>query len=91
MVNATPRPLYPGNDPVPIVQEARWVPGPVRMGAENLAHQRDSIPGPSSPTELSRPTTCDVKTITLSGVLYGHDARSQSTAQRDCGTKYLVP
>ena len=27
----------PGKDPVPIVQEAVWVPGPVWTGAENLA------------------------------------------------------
>jgi hypothetical protein len=27
----------PGKDPVPIVQEAGWAPGPVRTGAENLA------------------------------------------------------
>ena len=34
----TPRPLFtPGKDPVPIVQEARWTPGPVWTGAENLA------------------------------------------------------
>ena len=32
-----PRPLFtPGKDPVPIVQEARWAPGPVWTGAENL-------------------------------------------------------
>ena len=29
--------LYPGKDPVPIVQETGWAPGPVWMGAENLA------------------------------------------------------
>ena len=29
--------LYPGKDPVPIVQEAGWAPEPVRIGAENLA------------------------------------------------------
>jgi hypothetical protein len=28
----------PGKDPVPIVQEAGWAPGPVWRGAENLAH-----------------------------------------------------
>jgi hypothetical protein len=34
----TPRPLYSlERDPVPIVQEAGWAPGPVWMGAENLA------------------------------------------------------
>jgi hypothetical protein len=33
-----PRQLFtPGKDPVPIVQEARWDPGPVCTGAENLA------------------------------------------------------
>jgi hypothetical protein len=34
-----PRPgcFTPGNDPVPIVQEAGWVPGSVWTGAENLA------------------------------------------------------
>jgi hypothetical protein len=37
-VSVTPRPLFsPGKDPVPIVQEAGWVPGPVWTGAENLA------------------------------------------------------
>jgi hypothetical protein len=28
----------PGKDPVPIVQEAGWAPGPVWTGAENLTH-----------------------------------------------------
>jgi hypothetical protein len=33
-----PRPLFtPRKDPVPIVQEAGWTPGPVWTGAENLA------------------------------------------------------
>ena len=33
-----PRPLFtPGKDPVPIVQEAGWTPGPVWTDAENLA------------------------------------------------------
>jgi hypothetical protein len=31
------RTLPPGKDPVPIVQEAGWAPGPVWTGAENLA------------------------------------------------------
>ena len=34
----TPRPLFtPGKEPVPIVQEAGWVPEPVWTCAENLA------------------------------------------------------
>jgi len=33
-----PRPLFtPGKDPVPIVQEAGWAPGPVWTDAENIA------------------------------------------------------
>ena len=46
-----PRPgrFTPGKDPVPIVQEAGWVPGSVWTDAENLASHRDSIPGPSGP------------------------------------------
>ena len=33
-----------GKDPVPIVQEAGWAPGPVWRGGENLDPHRDSIP-----------------------------------------------
>ena len=32
-----PAGFTPGKDPVPIVQEAGWAPGPVWTGAENLA------------------------------------------------------
>ena len=32
-----PAAFTPAKDPVPIVQEAAWVPGPVWTGAENLA------------------------------------------------------
>ena len=36
-VSVTPQPLFtPGKDPVRIVQEAGWAPGPVWTGAENL-------------------------------------------------------
>jgi hypothetical protein len=37
-VSITPRPLFTtGKEPVPILQEAGWAPGPVWTGAENLA------------------------------------------------------
>jgi len=37
-VSVTPRPHFtPGKDPVPIIQEAGWAPGPIWTGAENLA------------------------------------------------------
>jgi len=47
MVNATPRPLYPRKDPVPIVQEAGWAPGLVWTDAENLS--RTGIRFPDRP------------------------------------------
>jgi hypothetical protein len=37
LVSTTPQPLYPGKDPVPIVQEAGWAPGPVWTCAKSLA------------------------------------------------------
>ena len=44
MVSIMPRPLFtPGKDAVPIVQEARWTPGPVWTGGNSRPH-RDSIP-----------------------------------------------
>jgi len=48
----------PGKDPVPIVQEVGWAPGPVWSGAENLSPngiRSPDRPGSSSvaiPTEL---------------------------------------
>jgi len=42
--SSTPRPHFtPGKDPVPIVQEAGWAPGPVWTGGKSRPH-RDSIP-----------------------------------------------
>jgi hypothetical protein len=38
VVNATPWPLYPRENPIPIVQEVVLAPGPVWTSAENLTH-----------------------------------------------------
>ena len=44
VVSRTPRPHFtPGKDPVPILQENGWAPGPVWMGGKSRPH-RDSIP-----------------------------------------------
>ena len=44
MVSSTPRPHFtPGKDPVPILQEAGWAPGPVWTGGKSRPY-RDSIP-----------------------------------------------
>ena len=39
----------PGKDPVLIVQEAGWAPGPFWTGCGKSRLNRDPIPGPSSP------------------------------------------
>ena len=61
VVSSTPRPHFtPGKEPVSILQEARWAPGPVWTGGKFRPH-RDSIsdrPARSSvaiPTELPGP------------------------------------
>ena len=44
-VSVTPRALFtPGKEPVPIVQEAGWAPGPIWTGAEDLAPTRIRSP-----------------------------------------------
>jgi len=44
VVSSTPRPHFtPGKDPVRILQEAGWAPGPVWTGGKSRPH-RDSIP-----------------------------------------------
>jgi len=44
VVSSTPRPHFtPRKDPVPILQEAGWAPGPVWTGGKSRPHQ-DSIP-----------------------------------------------
>ena len=60
MVSSTPRPHFtPGKDPVPIVQETGWAPGPVWTGGKSRPH-RDSIPDLPAPSQslyrLSYPT-----------------------------------
>jgi len=43
VVSSTLRPHFtPGEDPVPILQEAGWAPGPVWTGGKSRPH-RDSI------------------------------------------------
>ena len=44
------RTLPPGQDPVPILQEAGWAPGPVWTGGKSRLH-RDSIPDRPGPSQ----------------------------------------
>jgi len=55
VVSSTPRLHFtPGKDPVPILQEAEWAPGPVWTGGKSRPH-RDSIPdGPARSQSLKK-------------------------------------
>ena len=44
----------PGKDPVPIIQEAGWAPGPVWTGGTSLPH-RDSIPDRPASSSVAIP------------------------------------
>ena len=45
----------PGKDPVPILQEAGWAPGPVWTGGKSRPH-RDSIPDRPARSSVAIPT-----------------------------------
>ena len=71
MVSSTPRPQFtPGKDPVPILQEAGWAPGPVWTGGKSRPHRYliPDLPARSqSPYRLSYPvhtTTTTTNTTT---------------------------
>ena len=56
MVSITPRPHFtPGKDPVSILQEAGWAPGPVWTGGESRPH-RGSIPDRPTHSSIAIPT-----------------------------------
>jgi len=50
-----PAALYPRKDPVPILQEAGWAPGPVWTGGKSRPH-RDSIPDRPARSSVAIPT-----------------------------------
>ena len=56
MVSSTPRPHFtPVKDPVPILQEAGWAPGPVLTDGKSRPH-RDSIPDRPARSSVAIPT-----------------------------------
>ena len=62
VVSSTPRPHFtPWKDPVPILQEAGWVAGPVWTGRKSRPHQDSILDRPAhsqSPYRLSYLATC---------------------------------
>ena len=56
VVSSTPRPHFtPGKDPVPILQEAGWAPGPASTCGKSRPH-RDSIPDRPARSSVAIPT-----------------------------------
>jgi len=56
VVSSTPQPHFtPVKDPVPILQETGWAPGPVWTGGKSRPH-RDSIPDRPAHSWATRPT-----------------------------------
>jgi hypothetical protein len=57
VVSVTPRPYFtPRKDPVPIVQEAGWTPGPVWTGTKNLASTGIRFPDRPARSSVAMPT-----------------------------------
>jgi len=79
VVSSTPRSQFtPGKDPVPIVQEAGWAPGPVWTGGKSRPH-RDSIP--------DRP----VRSQSLYRLTYpAHDASVMNHFEHSCSSGNLI-
>ena len=56
VISSKPRPHFtPMKDPVPILQEAGWAPGPVWTGGKSCPH-RDSIPDRPARSPVAIPT-----------------------------------
>jgi len=64
VVISTPRPQFnPGKDPIPILQEAGWTPGPVWTGGKSLPHRHSISDRPARSQSLDRlsyPETVDI-------------------------------
>ena len=95
-VSVTPGPLFiPKKDPVPIVQEAGWVPGPVWTGAENLAppgfDPRIAQPLASRLYRLSYPAQTATGTDIYTYIYYPEVAPDSLLAGLQCGVCFIPP
>ena len=77
MVSSTPRPYSTsGKDPVPILQEAGWAPGPVWTGGKSRP-QRDSIPDRPAPSHSLYRLSYPAHTFQAVNALYKNNSGSQ--------------
>jgi len=94
MVSSTPRPHFtPGKDPVPILQEAGWAPGPVWTGGKSRPH-RDSIPdlparsSVAIPTELPGPHLSVKYQFLMNGEQFDSSTLLKGNIQNVCVATY---
>jgi len=72
VVSSTPQPHFTlGKDPVPILQEAGWAPGPVWTGGKSRPHW-DSIPERPARSSVTIPTELPNLLIDLEWAFYIH-------------------
>ena len=81
MVSSTPRPHFtPGKDPVPILQDGGWAPGPVWTYGKSRP-QRDSIPDRPARSSVAIPTE-------LPGPQYQYTVHSKKKQNTEEVAKY---
>ena len=92
MVSSTPRPHFtPGKDPVPILQEAGWVPGPIWTDGKSRPH-RDSIPDrPARSQPLYRLSYRAHTTTSVCGHLYNLNTVLEGVNNIACSSLSLPP
>ena len=77
-----------GKDPVPIVQEAGWAPGPVWKYAENLAspgfNPRTFQPVASRYTDYAIPAPISVSDVSKIWKVYGGNLQMEFWRGRNC-------
>ena len=89
VVSSTPPPHFtPGKDPVPVLQEAGWAPGPVWTGGKSRPH-RDSPARSQSLHRLSYPAHANVK---VQNIFHGRNniTRSTDCQYRTAATLYTL-
>jgi hypothetical protein len=81
VVSSTPRPHFtPGKDPVPIMQEAGWAPGPVWTGGKSRPHGDSIIDRTARSQSLCR---LNYPTRTINTVLSLSQKGKGSSVQND--------
>jgi len=90
VVSSTPWPHFtPGEDPVPILQEAGWAPGPVWTGGKTRPH-RVSIPDRPARSSVAIPTELPSPLINLRlGIIQEMKPTKSITTEQFCCINFI--